>query len=235
MIYEEHNRPGEAILPMAQDAALPFYGDVGLTDDPEEARRYQAVFKGAILGSNFGHPQAAWEALQGLAPQMLSRDRSAALLKWVHDAYTYHPANPNMYWASILLRYANAPGGWPDVGQTIEEQRQFDEFAAFFLREWDRDGFNARLEAEQSKPPTDWDRQVHMRYGLVPLDDDGKDPLLGLYSIQKGAALRRAIRKFDFPARSGFPHAKMRAAAQLAADEAWMPPGVPLGRITDVI
>ena len=82
---------------------------------------------------------------------MLSRDRSAALLKWMHDAYTYHPANLNMCWASILLRYANAPGGWPDVGQTVEEQRQFDEFAAFFLREWDRDGFNARLEAEQGR------------------------------------------------------------------------------------
>jgi hypothetical protein len=69
----------------------------------------------------------------------------------------------------------------------------------------------------------------------VPLDDDGKAPLLGLYSIRKGAALRRAICKFDFPARPGFPQAKMRAAAQLAANEAWMPPGVKLGRITDVV
>ena len=234
MIHEDHNRPGLTILPMAQDAALTFYGDVGLTDDPEEAGCFQAIFKAAFLGSNCGHPQAAWETLKGLAPQMLSRDRSAALLKWMHDAYTYHPANLNMCWASILLRYANAPGGWPDVGQTVEEQRQFDEFAAFFLREWDRDGFNARLEAEQSKPPSDWDRQVHMRYGLVPLDDDGKDSLPFLYRIYQGAALRRAVRDFNFPARPDFPHAKMRAAAQLAADEAWMPPGVPLGRITEV-
>ena len=67
MIHEDHNRPGLTILPMAQDAALPFYGDVGLTDDPEEAGCFQAVFKAAILGSNFGHPQAAWETLKGLA------------------------------------------------------------------------------------------------------------------------------------------------------------------------
>ena len=64
MIHEDHNRPGLTILPMAQDAALPFYGDVGLTDDPEEAGCFQAVFKAAILGSNFGHPQAAWETLK---------------------------------------------------------------------------------------------------------------------------------------------------------------------------
>ncbi len=73
-----------------------------------------------------------------------------------------------------------------------------------------------------------------MRYGLVPLDDDGKDSLPFLYRIYQGAALRRAVRDFNFPARPDFPHAKMRAAAQLAADEAWMPPGVPLGRITEV-
>ena len=41
--------------------------------------------------------------------------------------------------------------------------------AAFFLQERDRDGFIARLEAEQSKAPSDWDRQVHMRYGLFNL------------------------------------------------------------------
>lgn len=234
MIYEEHNRPGMTIVTMAQDAALPFYGDVGLTDDPEEAGRFQAVFKAAILGCDFGHSQAAWDTIQELAPQMLSRDRSDALLKWMHGAYTHHSANPNMYWASILLRYANAPGGWPNVGQTIEEQRQFDEFAACFLREWNRDGLNAQLEAEQSKPPTDWDRQVHLRYGLTSLDDDEKDTLPFLYLIYKGAALRRAICDFNFPARPGFPHVKMRAAAQLAADETWMPPGVPLGLITQV-
>ncbi|MDD7971395.1 hypothetical protein [Roseinatronobacter alkalisoli] len=159
------------------------------------------------------------------------------VLQWTHNAYTsYHPANPNMKWASILLKYSRGRDGWPDVGQSLEEQAQFNEFAEFFLQIWDRDNFNRRIdELESPDKLSDWDRDIFMRYNMVPLDEDGQAPLAIFRSVWKGEALRRAIREFRFDKRPGFPHARLRAAGQLEAEKGWMPPDTPLGTLMDVI
>ncbi|PTV93409.1 hypothetical protein C8J27_11724 [Rhodobacter aestuarii] len=74
-----------------------------------------------------------------------------------------------------------------------------------------------------------------MHYKLIPLDEDGYDPLMNLRFVWEGEALRKAIREFRFEVRPDFPHERLRQAGQLSADTGWMPPGVPLGTLLEVV
>lgn len=238
MIYEEHNRPGELIPHASLDIARPLYLRIGLARHNDEVEMINNAFKAAVIESGYSSWQdRCWDALQAVAPRSLAPEIATHGLQWTHNAYTsYHPANPNMYWASILLKYSRGRAGWPDVGQTLDEQAQFNEFAEFFLQIWDRDNFNRRIdELESPDKLSDWDRDIFMRYNMVPLDEDGHAPLAIFRSVWKGEALRRAIREFRFDKRPGFPHARLRAAGQLEADKGWMPPDTPLGTLLEVV
>lgn len=238
MIYDEHNRPGDITASLSLDAAKEIYPYLGLRQQSQEIDRISEVYKTALKASDFSiRHEERWEALKEAAHHMLDPVMAEDLIKWNYQAYTgYHPANLNMNWASMLLRGARGFKGWPDVGQTLEEQHQFDEFAEFFLAEWDRDGFRERIEIiEQRGEISAWDQEVYGRDGLVPFDEDGYDPFAALLPVQEGHALREAIKKFDFPSRPNFPHAKLREAGQVFADEGWMPPNTPLGTLLEVV
>lgn len=238
MIYEEHNRPGDIVASLALDVSKEIYPHLGLPKQPQEIDRINEVYKAALKECDFSiRHEKRWSAVKNMAHHMLDPSAATSLIDWNYRAYTgYHAANPNMSWSSKLLRAARGAAGWPDVGQTLEEQRQFDEFAEFFLSEWDRDGFRQLIEIiEERGEITPWDREVYMREGLVPFDEDGYDPFAALLPVQQGYALRQAIEKFDFPSRPDFPHAKLRDAGQVFADEGWMPPNTPLGTLLEVV
>lgn len=104
------------------------------------------------------------------------------------------------------------------------------------MRIWGRESFNAYLERlELSAVLSEWDKVVFMKYGMVPFDEDGNDPLMNLKPVWKGEALRQAIRKFRFDQRPDFPMEKLRRAGQIYADSTWMPPGVQLGSLLEVV
>jgi len=238
MIYEEHNRPGELIPHVSLDIARPLYLRIGLARHDNEVEKINKAFKDAVMESEYSNSHVRrWEALQTVAPRSLAHEIATHVLQWTHKAYTsYHPANPNMSWASILVRFALGRAGWPDVGQTLEEQAQFNEFAEFFFKIWDWDNFNRLIdELEGTDKLSDWDRDIFMRYNMDLLDEDGNEPLAIFRTVLKGEALRRAIREFRFDKRPGFPHAKLRAAGQLEADKGWMPPDTPLGTLLEVV
>lgn len=134
MIYEEHVEPGAIVVPLSLDLARPLYQKLGLTRTEEESSLVSAVLKSTVRDTGFSNWNARlWEVLRSTAAQKLPSHIGAYVVKWVHDAYTgYHPANPNMLWASILLSYSRGNNGWPDVGQTPQEQAHFNEFAEFF-------------------------------------------------------------------------------------------------------
>ena len=237
MIHEEHNDPGAIIPSLSLDLARPLFVDLGLAPDQDSVVSISDAYKETLRAADFSNDHARlWQVLTETAPRRLPGDLADHVISWNHDAYTgYHPANPDISWASILLRFARGRAGWPDIGQTVDQQHQFDEFAEFFLRIWDRDAFNARLDdIEQADPASTWDQDVFMRYGMVPFDDDGHDPLAPLKPVWKGQALRRAVREFRFDARPDFPQELLRKAGQIEADKGWMPPGVPLGLVRDI-
>ena len=238
MIYEEYNRPGDIVVPLSLDRARALYQKLGLARSEAEIEPINVAFKEAVRVAEYSNWHLKlWSSLQDAVRQMLPPELAAHVISWTHDAYTgYHPANPNMSWASIILAYARGHGGWPDVGQTPNEQAQFNEFSEFFLRIWDRDAFNQSLDdLERSAVLSNWDRDIFMRYGMVPFDENGNDPLMSLRPIWKGEALRHAIRDFRFSERPDFPMERLRKAGQLYADRSWMPPGVPLGTLLEVV
>jgi len=236
LIHSQYVDPGQIIPPLSLDAAKPLLVRLGLVETPENAEKASVFLKAVIEHAGFSENTfSLWQSLQDHARAELPQERADALIEWFFKAYTgEHPANPNMAWVSIINKYAN--NGWPDVGQSSEEQQEIDAFSGLLMSEWDRAGFNDLIaEIEQSELSA-WDRKIHQQYGYVEGDEDGgNDPFLSLVFVNKGEALRRAIEKFDFPSKPDFPHETMRRLGEIEIQNYWMPPDTRLGTLLDVV
>jgi len=249
MIYAEHNKPGELIAVLSLDLISGFYGILELTAEGEASETVQAVLRKAVSDTDFAADhKKLYDSFTANAGLMLFQGRAERAMDWVRRAYTgYHPANPDMIWNSVINKYANDPKGWPNLGQSHEEQRQIDAFAALYMSELTKDDFHSRLyeaEAEfeeEGSALSDWDKSILEHYGTMRLDDDETMPIdlfLPLLFVHKGQALRRAIRLFNFDSRRGypFPHEILRRIAQKWVDDnkVWMPPYTPLSGLLDI-
>ena len=236
MIYSQYIDPGQIIPPLSLDAAKPMLTRLGLVDSPENAEKASAFLKAVVERAEFSeNPQVLWQTLQDHAQTALPEGSANGLIEWFYKAYTgQHPANPNMAWVSIINKYAN--NGWPDIGQSPDEQKEIDSFSQLLLAEWDRAGFNDLIAETEQGELSGWDRKIHERYGYVEGDEDGgNDPFLSLVFVNKGEALRRSIDKFDFSSKPDFPHETMRRLGEIEIQNYWMPPDTRLGTLLDVV
>lgn len=143
-----------------------------------------------------------------------------AVLEWIGRAFTGsssgYRSNPELsLWLDIKYPIRNAlrDGTFDLTSEELEEVATFNQLV---LEEIDRRGFQDRCEVIRDRPViSDWDREVFMRHGYVPGDDDsGSDPMLTLSFVNDGEGMRRAIKRYDFDAHPQFPFEKMKDFGQ---------------------
>ncbi|MBT0956372.1 hypothetical protein IV417_03155 [Alphaproteobacteria bacterium KMM 3653] len=240
MIYPEHNRPGDSIANLALDAAKPLYQKLGLVGLIGGADATNQFLKEVVEYSQFARFHGPlWKAMQDYAHAALPKDQAEAILAWFFTAYTgYHPANPNMsIWTYFLGIRAVRTELWPRDQFEPEEMKAEEAFTALFAAHEDAEGFMDMItDIQENTPLSQWDKKLHQINEFVYFDRAaGDDPFLKLKFVNSATALRRAIAEFDFPSKPGFPHEKLRAVAQLEADRGWMPEGVSLGTLLEVV
>ena len=251
MIHEERHRSGVLVPALSTDAAKVLYPvlEIPAADgaDGKSTEIACAIFKEAVLYAHFSPEQEVlYEAYLYCARLLLAPREAEQAVYWLRNAYTGDRRdNPNMLWGSIISHYANSDGGWPDMGQTQTDQEQIDAFAAFFLREWNHAGFQKKLwpvedRFESADPSLSaWDKKILKKYITPAFEEDTKvsrEIFLPLVLVNKGQALRRAIRKFDLAAKPRFPHKLLRRMGQAWIDKNRLSmPSHDLGALLDLV